>query len=85
MFGIGMPELIVVLVLALLIFGAKSLPGIGSGLGKAIRGFKEATEEVGKPSRPQPVASSLTCSHCGTGYVGEAAFCSQCGKKLRVA
>lgn len=85
MFGIGMPELIVVLVLALLVFGAKSLPGIGSGLGKAIRGFKEAAEEVGNPSRPQPIASSLTCPHCGTGYAGESTFCPQCGKKLRVA
>jgi TatA/E family protein of Tat protein translocase len=85
MFGIGMPELIVVLVLALLIFGAKSLPGIGSGLGNAIRGFREATGELGKPAHPQPVASSLTCPHCGSGYAGEATFCPQCGKKLRVA
>jgi sec-independent protein translocase protein TatA len=39
-----MTELIVVLVIVLIIFGAGRLPQIGSGLGKAIRGFKEAVE-----------------------------------------
>ena len=42
MFGIGLPELLVILVIALVIFGAGKLPEIGSGLGKAIRGFKDA-------------------------------------------
>jgi len=39
-----MTELIVILVIVLIIFGASRLPQIGSGLGKAIRGFKEALE-----------------------------------------
>lgn len=42
MFGLGLPELLVILVIVLLIFGASRLPTIGSGLGKAIRGFKDA-------------------------------------------
>ena len=37
MFGIGMPELIIILVIILIIFGAGKLPEIGSGIGKAIR------------------------------------------------
>jgi len=45
MFGIGVQELLVVLVIVLIIFGAKKLPEIGSGLGKAIRNFKRATIE----------------------------------------
>ncbi|MFQ5597805.1 MAG: twin-arginine translocase TatA/TatE family subunit [Nitrospiria bacterium] len=45
MFGIGMPELLVVLVIILVIFGAGKLPEIGSGLGKAIRGFKKGVSE----------------------------------------
>jgi len=40
--GIGMTELLVILVIVLLIFGAGKLPQIGSGMGKAIRGFKDA-------------------------------------------
>lgn len=42
MFGLGFPELIVILVIILLIFGASRLGDIGSGLGKAIRGFKDS-------------------------------------------
>jgi len=43
MFGIGMPELLVILVIILIIFGAGKLPQIGEGLGKGIRNFKKAT------------------------------------------
>ncbi|MBZ2171535.1 twin-arginine translocase TatA/TatE family subunit [Nitratidesulfovibrio sp. SRB-5] len=45
MFGIGIQELLVVLVLVLLVFGANKLPEIGGGLGRAIRNFKRATSE----------------------------------------
>lgn len=40
--NIGMSELLVILVLVMIIFGAGKLPEIGAGLGKAIRGFKKA-------------------------------------------
>ncbi|MFP4452049.1 MAG: twin-arginine translocase TatA/TatE family subunit [Desulfobacterales bacterium] len=42
MFGLGMPELIVILVIILIIFGAGKMPEIGSGIGKGIRNFKKA-------------------------------------------
>ncbi len=44
--GIGMPELIIILVIVLIIFGAGKLPEIGAGLGKGIKNFKKATQEV---------------------------------------
>lgn len=42
MFGLGMPELLIILVIILVIFGAGRLPEIGAGLGRAIRNFKDA-------------------------------------------
>ncbi len=43
MFGLGMPELIVILVIIVIVFGAGKLPELGAGLGKGIKNFKEAT------------------------------------------
>ncbi|MCK5567727.1 MAG: twin-arginine translocase TatA/TatE family subunit [Actinomycetia bacterium] len=52
MFGLGWQELVIILVIALIIFGPKKLPELGKSLGQAIRGFKEgttkATEEAKK-------------------------------------
>ena len=45
MFGIGIPELLIILVIVLVIFGANKLPEIGSGMGRAIKNFKKATSE----------------------------------------
>ena len=43
---IGMPELIVILLVVVILFGAKKLPEIGSALGKAIREFKKAGKDI---------------------------------------
>ena len=55
MFGLGMPELLVILVIILIIFGAGKLPQIGEGLGKGIRNFRKATtkgpEEIESTSK----------------------------------
>jgi len=42
---IGLPELLIILVIVLIIFGANKLPEIGGGLGRAIKNFKKATNE----------------------------------------
>ena len=46
-FGIGLPELLVVLLICLLVFGAAKLPEIGKALGKTIKEFKKSMKDVG--------------------------------------
>jgi len=46
MFGLGMPEMMVILVIALLVFGPSKLPSLGKSLGEAIRGFKKGLADV---------------------------------------
>ena len=59
MFGIGMPELIVILVIILIIFGAGKLPEIGAGMGKAIRNFRSATASVDeKKESPEKIENN---------------------------
>ena len=56
MFGIGSTELIIILVIVIVIFGASRLPKLGRGLGEGLRGFKDALkgsdEDAEKPASP---------------------------------
>jgi sec-independent protein translocase protein TatB len=46
MFGIGMPEMILILAVALIVFGPKKLPELGKSLGRALGEFKRATNDI---------------------------------------
>ena len=83
MFGLGIPELLIILFLALLLFGANRLPEIGSSLGKAIRGFKETTEKPEEPKQQVPQGTGPFCPGCGKPHPAEAVFCPSCGKGLK--
>lgn len=48
MFGLGIPELLIIALLILLFFGAKRLPGIGTGLGKTVKEIRNIKKELGK-------------------------------------
>lgn len=65
MFGLGMQELVIILVIALLVFGANKLPEIGRGLGRGIREFRKASseltdgaEEAEEPAKPPAAAKA---------------------------
>jgi len=61
MFGsIGMPELIIILVIALIFFGPGMLPELGNTIGKAIRGFKKAMDEPEKKPDDAPDAQKIS-------------------------
>ncbi len=49
MFGLGVPELVLILVIGLVIFGPGKLPGVGKALGQSIREFKSANKEEDEP------------------------------------
>ncbi|MDX2270450.1 MAG: twin-arginine translocase TatA/TatE family subunit [Cyanobacteriota bacterium] len=49
MFGMGVPELAVIGVIAVVIFGPKKLPELGSSIGKALKGFKQEMNGVSSP------------------------------------
>jgi sec-independent protein translocase protein TatA len=57
MFGIGMPELLVILVIILIVFGAGKLPEIGGAIGRGIKNFKMATHEP-RESDVKPTAGN---------------------------
>jgi sec-independent protein translocase protein TatA len=51
--SLGLPEILVILFIIILIFGANRLPEIGRGIGKGIRNFKEATRESRDEQSPR--------------------------------
>ncbi len=59
MFGLGTPELVVILGIAFLLFGGKKLPEIGAGLGKDIRSFKNGLNEVEEATGMEGIAKQL--------------------------
>ena len=48
MFGLGVPELVLILIIGLVVFGPGKLPGVGKALGQSIREFKNANKEDDK-------------------------------------
>ncbi len=92
MFGYNIGALIIILVIALLLFGPKRLPELGESIGKAIRGFKKAhdTEPEVLPhpegtaaGASEPAAKASTCPKCQKEVTGDFAFCPHCGGSMK--
>lgn len=93
--NLGPLELVVILVVALLIFGPKNLPKLGSSLGKTVKNVREGMES----DEPKKVEAEVVdvneddddddegqavvfCSKCGTKNVKGSAFCNKCGASI---
>ena len=62
MFGLGTQELLIILVIAMVLFGAGKLPQVGSSLGKGIRNFKKGMNEEGHDELLESSAAESTGS-----------------------
>jgi sec-independent protein translocase protein TatA len=94
MFGYNITSLVIILVIALLLFGPKRLPELGDSIGKAIKGFKKATEGDLEPPPPMggelhasgpadnTAAAAKTCPQCHKALGGDFVFCPHCGQKV---
>jgi len=71
--GIGMSELLVILVIVMLVFGANRLPELGSSLGKAISGFKKAVDEKDRNITPPTERAKLEAAQKSEEAKGEEA------------
>lgn len=75
---LGMPELLIILVILLLLFGATKLPQLGGALGKTLKSFKKEMKEGQEEEKP------LTCPNCQTEITDKSAeFCPKCGQRLK--
>ncbi len=76
--SLGFPELIVIGIVALLLFGPKRLPDAGKALGQAIRGFKGAMDGK-EEGRAEALPGRAACPACAKEVEAGAAFCCHCG------
>jgi sec-independent protein translocase protein TatA len=76
LFGpIGLPELLIIFVIVLVIFGANRLPKIAKDLGSGIREFKKSISGEADENK------EITCSKCGTKMQTGTKFCPNCGNQ----
>ena len=99
-FGMGVPELLVILAIALLLFGPKNLPKLGKSLGATVKSIREGMEEgdgdadkgagatdVSDTVEEEPADSddAVFCNKCGAKNVAGSEYCNKCGSKIEQA
>ena len=85
--GLGVPELVIILVVVLVIFGPKNLPQIGSALGKTVKNVREGMEEgedeksAKKPASDDDAVEVVADEDDADADVEDIQFCGECGAK----
>jgi sec-independent protein translocase protein TatA len=87
MFGLGSQELMVILAIAVLLFGAQKLPELARGLGQSMKEFKKGSIESDRdePARPSPAPASGACVPCGKTLDVAWTHCPHCGHVVAAA
>jgi sec-independent protein translocase protein TatA len=95
--GIDLPEILIILVLALILFGPEKLPEYAAKLGRFVAHMRQASSEVTKPLQqaitqasapPQPIPTPTPllgdhfCHQCGHTLEPDFMFCPRCGRRL---
>uniref|UniRef100_A0A7C5AL82 Zinc-ribbon domain-containing protein n=1 Tax=Desulfobacca acetoxidans TaxID=60893 RepID=A0A7C5AL82_9BACT len=88
--GLEIPEILVLLILALILFGPEKLPEYGAKLGRFLARLRQASQEVTQPLKaaleaepPKPLKlPDRFCHRCGQPLEANFAFCPKCGRRL---
>ncbi len=84
--NLGTPEIILIFLVILVLFGAKKIPELAQGLGKGIREFRKASsgikEGIENEIMPPLNAATVKCAYCRSEVAHDAKFCPHCGKSL---
>lgn len=98
-FGMGVPELLVILAIALLLFGPKNLPKLGKSLGATVKSIREGMDEGEGKAKDADVTDvsdtveeesadsgdAVFCNKCGAKNVAGSEYCNKCGSKIEQA
>jgi sec-independent protein translocase protein TatA len=92
--GLDLPEILVILILALVLFGPEKLPEYGAKLGRLVARLRQAGAEVTQPLQqalnqellppttpPPPRFGANFCPHCGHALEPDFTFCPRCGRR----
>ena len=87
---LGVPELLIIAFIVVLLFGPGKAADLGSSLGKGIREFRKASQEVGEAPSPPPqpqlnAAAASACTSCGAATASRQRFCTNCGAPVAAA
>jgi hypothetical protein len=98
-FGMGVPELLVILAIALLLFGPKNLPKLGKSLGATVKSIREGMDEGEGKAKDTDVTDvsdtveeetvdsddAVFCNKCGAKNAAGSEYCNKCGSKIEQA
>jgi sec-independent protein translocase protein TatA len=82
-FGLGFPEMLLILAVVFIIFGVGRLPEVGGAVGRSIREFRKASKEPDELEAPAEDAAPSECSKCSAEIAPNVKFCAECGAPVQ--